>query len=306
MAATREAVLVGDADIGIALDCDADRCGLVCASGDIINRNNLIALVAKMCLTAGKKKSYGLSAKRSVIVTDSATSNQLTRYIQSSPLNGQHVRYKKGYRYVIELARATENCVAGFECSGHGAFRENLWVDDGSYTALRAVALLQREKQQQQRISGSLACSTERYRQSLERGGAEGASGRVYIADIIKEYADPLESIELRCDILGGYDAARGGAALCIECLQKLVVGSGGLFVEETPSHEGMRVSAPSIGDGWLMIRASLHEPVLSIQVESDAREGCKVMLRELLSSGFRRLEQTVDLGPVLAYAALD
>lgn len=56
--ATRQAVLSGDADIGICLDTDADRVGIVegglgkgnTNAGRLLNRNGLVALVSRIAL----------------------------------------------------------------------------------------------------------------------------------------------------------------------------------------------------------------------------------------------------------------
>jgi phosphomannomutase len=68
--------------------------GLVEGSGRLLNRNNLVALVSKVALRG--------AAPGSVIVTDSATSNGVHRFIEQT-LGGKHLRYKKGYRFVIEM-----------------------------------------------------------------------------------------------------------------------------------------------------------------------------------------------------------
>jgi phosphomannomutase len=124
---TLDAVIKGNADLGVCLDTDADRVGLVegisdcnpsgitdhvISNGRLLNRNNLIALVSKVALRGVSPGKVG------VVVTDSATSNGLTRFIEGT-LKGKHVRFKKGYRYVIEKGRSIEGCVVAVECSGH-------------------------------------------------------------------------------------------------------------------------------------------------------------------------------------------
>ena len=68
MAPTIEAVRSVGADLGIVLDTDVDRSGVVDRNGEPINRNRLIAFLATVVL----RDSPGTT-----IVTDSTTSNGL-------------------------------------------------------------------------------------------------------------------------------------------------------------------------------------------------------------------------------------
>lgn len=68
MAPTVEAVRMVGADLGIVLDTDVDRSGVVGRSGDTVNRNRLIAFLAAVVL----RDNPGTT-----IVTDSTTSNGL-------------------------------------------------------------------------------------------------------------------------------------------------------------------------------------------------------------------------------------
>ena len=63
-------------------------------------------------------------------------------------------------------------------------------------------------------------------------------------------------------------------------------------------NHEGIRVTFPKgAGDGWFLIRLSLHDPILPVNVESRESGGCRAMMEELWSvvKDFREL----DLGPM-------
>ena len=76
--ATQEAVIVGGAELGICLDTDADRCGIVDKNGRLLNRNGLVALVSRIAISAARKSTR--VATKEVVVTDSSTSNGITRY----------------------------------------------------------------------------------------------------------------------------------------------------------------------------------------------------------------------------------
>ncbi|MGN0818587.1 MAG: phosphomannomutase/phosphoglucomutase, partial [Candidatus Coproplasma sp.] len=125
IASLSEAVLREKADLGVIFDTDVDRAGAVDCDGKEINRNRLIALMAAILL----------DGKGGTIVTDSVTSDGLTEFIESR--GGKHVRFKRGYKNVIDeaLRRESEgeNCPLAMETSGHAAFKENYFLDDGAY-----------------------------------------------------------------------------------------------------------------------------------------------------------------------------
>lgn len=85
MAPTIEAVRSVGADLGIVLDTDVDRSGVVDRNGEPINRNRLIAFLATVVL----RDSPGTT-----IVTDSTTSNGLkVRFVRAAVGNAsEHCR----------------------------------------------------------------------------------------------------------------------------------------------------------------------------------------------------------------------
>lgn len=129
---TQEATLAFGADLGVVFDTDVDRSGVVDSEGRGINRNTLIALLAKIVLR---------ECPGSTIVTDSVTSNGLARFIED--LGGKHYRYRKGYKNVIdkgiELNEDGVETQVAIETSGHGAMKENYFLDDGAYLAVKII-----------------------------------------------------------------------------------------------------------------------------------------------------------------------
>src|SRR5699024_7762269 len=126
MASIREAVLENKADLGIIFDTDVDRAAVVDNSGEFINRNNLIAVLAKIVID----EEVGAT-----IVTNSPTTSHLKTFINA--LRGKQYRYLSGYRNVInkaiELNKEGISTPLAIETSGHAAFRENYFLDDGAY-----------------------------------------------------------------------------------------------------------------------------------------------------------------------------
>lgn len=325
---TATAVIRAAADLGICLDTDADRVGLVegssVASDDpdggrrLLNRNCLIALVSKVALR---------SAVGGVIVTDSATSNGLSKFIES--LGGTHVRYKKGYRFVIEKGRSIKGCVAGVECSGHGAWKDNGWVDDGCYTAVRLVTELSLMRLKQRHTLSGAAAAT-----AAADGDAVDRKELSRLSDLLIGFTEPEESTELRFRVIGGPSSTKKIAEKAVATL-KGIANSPLCNTAEEPNqsrfswniekinHEGLRVNfdftiRKNKGEltngqklsGWCMLRASLHEPIISMQIESDQLGGMKEVARILLSGsargdddlapkGFALLEDVMDISPL-------
>ena len=130
MASIRQAVIDNKSDFGIIFDTDVDRVAAVDNLGKELNRNRLIALISAIVL----REHPG-----STIVTDSITSDGLGQFIEQE-LNGVHHRFRRGYKNVInESLRlnelGTESWLA-IETSGHGAMKENYFLDDGAYWQL--------------------------------------------------------------------------------------------------------------------------------------------------------------------------
>lgn len=84
------------------------------------------------------------------IVTNSPTSNHLKTFIEA--LGGQQVRYISGYRNVInkaiELNEAGLDTQLAIETSGHAAFKENFFLDDGAYVIAKLLMMLPQLQQQ--------------------------------------------------------------------------------------------------------------------------------------------------------------
>ena len=150
MASICQAVKKAGADLGVIFDADCDRAAIVDHNGREINRNRLIALISAILL----EKKSGLT-----IVTDSVTSSGLARFIQE--WGGEHYRYKRGYRNVIDeairLNEAGIDCPLAIETSGHAALKENHFLDDGMYLATVLICEAMKLKQEGKELSSLIA-----------------------------------------------------------------------------------------------------------------------------------------------------
>ena len=133
MDAIRGAVLNNKADLGLIFDTDVDRMSAVFSDGQEVNRDALIAMMAAILV-----KDY----PNSTIVTDSVTSDKLTAFLEGE-LQLKHHRFQRGYKNVInECKRLNEEGVVSplaIETSGHGALKENYYLDDGAYMAVKLL-----------------------------------------------------------------------------------------------------------------------------------------------------------------------
>ena len=237
MAAIRTAVLGNQADFGIIFDTDVDRSAAVDAEGNELNRNRLIALMAAIVL----KEHPG-----SAIVTDSITSDGLTTFIEQH-CQGVHHRFKRGYKNVInEAVRLNETGQESWlaiETSGHGAMKENYFLDDGAYLISKVLIELAR---------AHLAGQT--------------------LTDLIANLKEPIESQELRLKIQVPDFKAYGQQV--IDDLAVFAAAQPGWSLVPK-NHEGVRIVCRSPEtQGWFLLRLSLHDPVLPLNIESEVTGG--------------------------------
>ena len=124
-------VLDTNSDLGIALDGDGDRVGLIDNKGNIIFPDAYMMLLAEDLL---KKKSKGS------IVFDVKCSTNLEKVIKN--FNGTPIMSRTGHSYIKSKIIET-NALLGGEMSGHIFFNDDWYgFDDAIYSALRIIEVL--------------------------------------------------------------------------------------------------------------------------------------------------------------------
>ncbi|MCR4672088.1 MAG: phosphomannomutase/phosphoglucomutase [Lachnospiraceae bacterium] len=250
MEALRKAVLSAGADLGVIFDCDGDRGAVMLRDGTEVNRNTLIALLSVIVA----EQHPG-----SVIVTDSITSDELTVFLEKD-LGLRHFRFKRGYKNVIdkgrELNSSGDDCELAIETSGHAAFRENHYSDDGAYLCVKIIcrlAVLMREGKDLSELIAGLSHPAEAEEIRFDITEAEG-DPRDY-----KEYGNYV------LDAFGEYTR------------------SDERFHIVEPNYEGIRVSFDDAEvKGWLLIRKSLHDPVMPMNIESSVPGGTDIIYERI------------------------
>nr|KYP53087.1 Phosphomannomutase/phosphoglucomutase [Cajanus cajan] len=244
MKAITQAVLDNKADLGIIFDTDVDRSAAVDFTGREFNRNRLIALMAAIVL----EEHPGTT-----IVTDSVTSDGLTTFIEKK-LGGRHHRFKRGYKNVIDeairLNSIGEESHLAIETSGHGALKENHWLDDGAYLMVK--------------ILNKLASA---------RASGKGGGSKV-LTDLIEGLQEPALSVELRLKISQNHPDLKGGSfreygEAVLKQLENSI-GSDPSLHKAPVNYEGVRVSGYG---GWFLLRLSLHDPVLPLNIEAPSND---------------------------------
>ena len=127
----REAVVAHGADIGIALDGDADRVLISDEKGELVDGDQLMAVVAGHWSGIGRLKGGG-------IVATVMSNLGLENYLTSLDLN--LVRTQVGDRYVVEHMRQHGFNIGG-EQSGHIVLGDYGSTGDGLVAALQVLAV---------------------------------------------------------------------------------------------------------------------------------------------------------------------
>ncbi len=130
--ALQERVVASGADIGIALDGDADRLIVADENGTLVDGDQLMALIVTDWARRGKLKGGGLVA--------TVMSNLgLERYLSRQGLTLE--RTAVGDRYVLETMRAKGFNIGG-EQSGHLILADHATTGDGLIAALQILAVM--------------------------------------------------------------------------------------------------------------------------------------------------------------------
>ena len=130
--AMQQAVVTHGADLGIALDGDADRLIVACERGSLVDGDQLMALVARTWQRSGSLRGGGL-------VSTVMSNLGLERFIEGLGL--QLFRTPVGDRYVVEAMRE-RGCNVGGEQSGHIVLSNYSTTGDGLIAALQVLAAL--------------------------------------------------------------------------------------------------------------------------------------------------------------------
>ena len=159
--AMQAAVVEHKADLGIALDGDADRVVLCDEKGALIDGDQLMALIAEDWRDNGMLKGGG-------VVATVMSNLGLQRYLEGLDLT--LLRTDVGDRYVVEKMVA-EGFNFGGEQSGHLIFRDFCTTGDGLVAALQALAVFVERDQPVSEVGRPFEPLPQALRNIRHRGG---------------------------------------------------------------------------------------------------------------------------------------
>lgn len=256
MKAIQNAVLQNNADLGLIFDTDVDRMSAVLSDGSEVNRDSIIAMISAILAP---------DYPGSTIITDSVTSNRLTYFLEQV-LGLKHLCYMRGYKNVINKQKELNSkgiiCPLAMETSGHGALKDNFYLDDGAFLAVKIVIALANAKNQGKKLDS-----------------------------LIEKLPPLVEEGEFRFKISG--DDFKDYGNLVLTEFKKRAEQKGYTIPQ---SYEGVRLNFDDENvKGWILLRLSLHDPVMPLNIEGE-RIGDKAKLIEIaksLTDGFERLDRT-------------
>lgn len=135
-----------EADIGFALDGDADRLIACDASGELVDGDKVIAILADHLLKQGQLKG-------GAVVTTLMSNMGLGNFLEQRGV--QMLRANVGDRYVLEMMR-NKGCNLGGEQSGHMILLDSNTTGDGLMTALQLLCAMQEAKQPLSELAADL------------------------------------------------------------------------------------------------------------------------------------------------------
>jgi phosphomannomutase len=156
-----ESVRLMDADLGLALDGDADRLGVVTLAGNIIYPDRVMMLLALDVLDR---------VPGATIIYDVKCTGHLPKVIREA--GGVPMMYKTGHSLIKAKMKEVGSPFAG-EMSGHFFFAERWYgVDDGIYSAARLLEILGSTETPPEAILNALpsSCSTPELKVQMQEG----------------------------------------------------------------------------------------------------------------------------------------
>ena len=145
--------------------------------------------------------------------------------------------------------------------SGHGALKENYFLDDGAYLITKLLIKMAQLKKENRTLFS-----------------------------LIDSLAEPAESAEVRMNITIPEFAPYGSGVL--KDLADYAAKQGWDVAKE--NYEGIRVSfGEDEGDGWFLLRMSLHDPLMPLNIESNCAGGVHKIAEKLYAflSGYDKLD---------------
>ena len=191
-------VLETRADVGLALDGDADRLIVVDEKGTVLDGDQIMALCAQDLMRKGKLPG-------NLLVATVMSNMALEVFMREQ--GGKLLRTQVGDRYVMEAMRQ-HGALLGGEQSGHLIFREYSTTGDGLLAALQILQIMRQRERPLSELAGQLAL----YPQELENVHVDRKPPIEETPELAKAVADVEERLGGRGRVLLRYS---GTEPLC-------------------------------------------------------------------------------------------
>jgi len=122
------------AEIGVALDGDADRCILSDENGEVVDGDQIMAICALHMLEEG-------TLNKNTLVTTAMSNMGLTVAVKRA--GGKVIHAQVGDRYIVETMKKQKLNLGG-EQSGHLVFLEHNTTGDGMMAALKILSIMKK------------------------------------------------------------------------------------------------------------------------------------------------------------------
>jgi len=137
-------VIKEKADLGVALDGDADRCSFIDEKGDIITSDFVTALVGKQLIKENPKAK---------VLYDLRSSKVVGEFIKEN--NGNAIMCRVGHSFIKKLMRDEKAIFAG-ELSGHFYYKDSFFTESSFITTAIILNILEEEDKQLSEIAKPL------------------------------------------------------------------------------------------------------------------------------------------------------
>jgi phosphoglucosamine mutase len=196
-------VLACGADVGIALDGDADRVILVDETGRILDGDQIMAVCAQDLLRKNALPGKKLAA---------TVMSNMALEVFMRERGGELIRAQVGDRYVVEAMRE-QGIALGGEQSGHMIFMRHGTTGDGLLTALQVLRIMRESGKKLSELAGLLSL----YPQKLLNVRVKEKKPFEVFPEIIRAKAMAEEQLDGRGRVLLRYSGTEPLARVMIE-----------------------------------------------------------------------------------------
>jgi phosphoglucosamine mutase len=199
----REKVLLYKADLGIALDGDADRIVAVDEKGEIIDGDEMLAACGVFML---KRQKLANSTVVSTVMSNMGLEIALQKH------GGRLIRSKVGDRYVMEAMRQGDYMLGG-EQSGHLIFRDSSTTGDGVLAGLKFLEIMVDDG----RRASDLRLTMERFPQLVKNVRVKDKVPLEMLPDFQKALKDVEKRLSGKGRVLVRYSGTESLARVMVE-----------------------------------------------------------------------------------------